>query len=45
MNVIVPVDGLSSIDAYADLSTVYTFANAPALSAKGTLTRSGMIKF
>jgi nicotinamidase-related amidase len=45
MNVIVPVDGLSSIDAYADLSTVYTFSNAPALSAKGTLTRSGMIKF
>ena len=45
MNVIVPVDGLSSIDAYADLSTVYTFSSAPALSAKGTLTRSTMIKF
>ena len=45
MSVIVPVDGLSSIDAYADLATVYTFSNAPALSAKGTLTRSTMIKF
>ena len=45
MNVIVPVDGLSSVDAYAELSTVYTFSNAPALSAKGTLTRSTMIKF
>ncbi|MBI3703642.1 MAG: isochorismatase family protein [Rhizobiales bacterium] len=45
LNVIVPVDGLSSIDAYADLSTVYTFTSAPALSAKSTLTRSGMIKF
>ena len=45
MNVIVPVDGLSSIDAYADLSTVYTFSSAPALSVKGTLTRSTMIKF
>jgi len=45
LNVIVPVDGLSSIDAYADLSTVYTFTSAPALSAKTTLTRSGMIKF
>ena len=45
LNVIVPVDGLSSIDAYADLSTVYTFTSAPALSAKSTLTRSEMIKF
>jgi nicotinamidase-related amidase len=45
LNVIVPVDGLSSVDAYADLSTVYTFTTAPALSAKSTLTRSGMIKF
>jgi nicotinamidase-related amidase len=45
MNVIVPVDGLSSVDAYADLATVYTFSNAPALSAKATLTRSTMIKF
>ncbi len=45
LNVIVPVDGLSSVDAYADLATVYTFSNAPALSAKSTLTRSGMIKF
>ncbi len=45
MNVIVPVDGLSSAEAYADLATVYTFSNAPALSAKSTLTRSSMIKF
>ena len=45
LNVIAPVDGLSSVEAYADLSTVYTFSNAPALSAKSTLTRSGMIKF
>jgi nicotinamidase-related amidase len=45
MNVIVPVDGLSSADAYDDLATVYTFAKAPALSVKATLTRSGMIKF
>ena len=45
MNVVVPVDGLSSVEAYDDLTTVYTFASAPALSAKATLTRSGMIKF
>ncbi len=45
MNVIVPVDGLSAVDAYADLSTVFTFMNAPLVSAKTTLTRSDMIKF
>ncbi len=45
MNVIVPVDGLSAVDPYADLSTVFTFMNAPLVSAKTTLTRSAMIKF
>ena len=45
MNVIVPVDGLSSVDAYADYSTVFTFTSAPAVSAKTTLTKSDMIKF
>ena len=43
--VIAPVDGLSSVDPYADLSTVYTFTTAPALVGKSTLTRSGLIKF
>jgi nicotinamidase-related amidase len=45
MNVIVPVDGMSSSDAYADLSTAWTFTNAPSVSAKTTLTKSEMIKF
>jgi nicotinamidase-related amidase len=45
MNVIVPVDGLSAVEAYSDYSTVFTFANAPLLSAKTTLTKSDMIKF
>ena len=45
MNVIVPVDGMSAVDPYADLSTAYTFLNAPSLSAKTTLTRASMIKF
>ena len=45
ITVIVPVDGLSSVEAYADLSTVYTFTTAPALVGKSTLTRSEMIKF
>jgi nicotinamidase-related amidase len=45
MNVIVPVDGMSAVDPYAEYSTVFTFMNAPLVSAKSTLTRSTMIKF
>ncbi len=45
MKAIVPVDGMSAPDAYADLSTVFTFTNAPRLSTESTLTRSEMIKF
>jgi nicotinamidase-related amidase len=45
MNVIVPVDGMSSVDAYADLSTAWTFTNAPQVSAKTTLTKVELIKF
>ena len=29
MNVIVPVDGMSAVDPYAEYSTVFTFMNAP----------------
>jgi nicotinamidase-related amidase len=45
MSAIVPVDGLSSIEAYADYGTVLTFMSAPQVSQKSTLTRSDMIKF
>ena len=45
MNVIVPVDGLSAVEAYAELASVFMFMNAPQVSAKTTLTRSEMIKF
>jgi isochorismate hydrolase len=45
MNVIVPVDGMSSINAYADYSTAFTFGDAPLLSPKTTLTKIDMIKF
>jgi len=45
MNVIIPVDGMSAVDPYAEYSTVFTFMNAPFVSAKTTLTRSDMIKF
>jgi hypothetical protein len=42
---IVPVHGMSAADPYADLTTAYTFASAPLIAAKSTLTRSDMIKF
>jgi nicotinamidase-related amidase len=45
MNAIVPVDGMSGIDAYADLTTAYMIATAPVISAKSTLTKIDMIKF
>jgi len=45
LNVIVPVDGMSAVDPYAEYSAVFTFMNAPQVSAKTTLTRSDMIKF
>ena len=45
MTVIIPVDGMSAVDAYADFSTVFTFMTAPSVSQKTTLTRSDMIKF
>jgi nicotinamidase-related amidase len=45
MNVIVPVDGMSASDPYADLATTFMLINAPSLSPKATLTRADMIKF
>jgi nicotinamidase-related amidase len=45
LNVIVPVDGMSSSDPFADLSTAFTFGNAPSVAARSTLTRSDMVKF
>jgi nicotinamidase-related amidase len=45
MSVVVPVDGMSARDPYAELTTVFTFTSAPQVSAKSTLTRSDLIKF
>lgn len=45
MNVIIPVDGMSSVDAIAEYATVLDFQTAPLVSNKTTLTRSDMIKF
>lgn len=45
MNVIVPIDGMSALDPYAELTAAYTLANAPLISLKTTLTTIDMIKF
>jgi nicotinamidase-related amidase len=45
MNVIVPVDGMTSVDPIAEYATVLDFLTAPGVSPKTTLTRSDMIKF
>jgi nicotinamidase-related amidase len=45
MKVIVPVDGMSAVDPFADLSTAFTFVNAPTVSQASTLTRTDLIKF
>ena len=45
MNVIVPVDGMSAIDAVAEYATTIDFMTAPSVSTKTTLTKSDMIKF
>jgi nicotinamidase-related amidase len=45
MNVIVPIDGMSALDPYAELSAAYTLANAPLIGPKTTLTTIGTIKF
>lgn len=45
MKVVVPVDGMSAVDPFANLSAAFTFVNAPSVSAASTLTRSDMIKF
>ena len=45
MNVIVPVDGMSSVSPYSDLTTAFTFVDAPLVSKKVTLTKLDMVKF
>jgi nicotinamidase-related amidase len=45
MNVIVPVDGMSSVSPYSDLTTAFTFIDAPLVSKKVTLTKLDMVKF
>jgi nicotinamidase-related amidase len=45
MNVIIPVDGMSSVSAIAEYATAIDFMTAPLVVNKTTLTRSDMIKF
>jgi nicotinamidase-related amidase len=45
LNVIVPVDGMSAVDPFIELSTAVHMATGPAIAAKATLTKIDMIKF
>jgi nicotinamidase-related amidase len=45
LKVIVPVDGMSASDPYAEKITVWQLAHIPAVGSNVTLTRSDMIKF
>jgi nicotinamidase-related amidase len=45
LNAIIPVDGLSSSDPYAEQLTVWQLSNGPGFGAQVTVTRSDMIKF
>jgi nicotinamidase-related amidase len=44
-NVIVPVDGMASVDAFAEQYVAWHMTHAPIISPKVTLTRTDMIKF
>ncbi len=45
LKVIVPVDGMSAPDPYAEMITAWQLAHIPAVASNVTLTRSDMIKF
>ncbi|MGV1834716.1 cysteine hydrolase family protein [Rhizobium rhizogenes] len=45
MNIILPVDGMSSTELYAEQYVAWHMVNAPGVSQKTTLTRIDMIKF
>lgn len=45
MNIILPVDGISSTEPYAEQYVAWHMVNAPGVSQKTTLTRIDMIKF
>jgi nicotinamidase-related amidase len=45
MNVIVPIDGMSSVDTFSEQYSAWHLANAPVISPKVTLTKIDMVKF
>jgi nicotinamidase-related amidase len=45
LNVVVPVDGMASIEPFAEQYVAWHMTHAPIVSPKVTLTRTGMIKF
>jgi len=45
MNIIVPVDGMSSTELYAEQYVAWHLTHAPGVAAKTTLTRTDMIGF
>ena len=45
MKVVVPVDGISAVDPYAEQFTVWQLANLPTFGTNVTITKSDMIKF
>ncbi len=45
LNVIVPADGIASVEAFAEQYVVWHMTHAPIVSPKVTLTRTDMIKF
>ena len=45
LNVVIPVDGMASVEAFAEQYVAWHMTHAPIISPKVTLTRTGMIKF
>jgi nicotinamidase-related amidase len=45
LNVIVPVDGMSALDAFTEAYVIVHVTTAPGIAPKATLTRSDMISF
>ncbi len=44
-NVVVPVDGMASVEPFAEQYVAWHMTHAPIISPKVTLTKTGMIKF
>jgi hypothetical protein len=45
LNVVIPADGMASVEAFAEQYVAWHMTHAPIISSKVTLTRTGMIKF